>query len=100
MVGNGERVPNEGQIRLRMEAAGPDGRPMPVQSTFQVAEINRPLMSVSKICDQGFTCVFTKDGAQILDRHQKSVCQFGRSHGLYVGKMKVKQPEPFTRQAP
>ena len=85
IVGNGERVPNEGQVRLKLESTGPDGRVMPVHSTFQVAEITRPLMSVSKICDQGFSCLFTKDGAQVMDSQQKVVCHFGRANGLYVG---------------
>ena len=53
-VGNGERLPNEGQVRLRMEAASGEGHVTPVQSTFQVAEVSRPLMSVPKICDQGY----------------------------------------------
>ena len=100
VVGNGHRVPNEGQMRFRMETTSADGTAMPVQSTFQVAEITRPLMSVSKICDQGYTCVFTKEGAQILDQNQRPVCQFGRAKGLYVGNMKWKSPEPFTRPAP
>jgi hypothetical protein len=100
IVGNGEKVPNEGQVRLNMEAPMVDGAAMPIQSTFQVAEISRPLMSVSKICDQGYTCVFTKDGAQVLGSDRKPVCEFGRSNGLYVANMKLKPPEPFRRQAP
>ena len=93
-------MPNEGQVSLRLESTGPDGSVMPVHSTFQVAEITRPLMSVSKICDQGFSCVFTKDGAKVLDSQQKTVCHFGRENGLYVGTMKLKKPEPFHRPAP
>ena len=93
-------MPNEGLVRLRMEAAVSQGQVTPVQSTFQVAEVSRPLMSVSKICDQGYACLFTKDGAQILDQDRRTVCQFGRSNGLYVANMKLKSPEPFTRPAP
>ena len=99
VVGNGQRVPNEGQVRLRMEASTGEGSVNPVQSIFQVAEVSRPLMSVSKICDQGYSCLFTKDSAQILDANQRKVCEFGRSNGLYVANMKLKSPEPFQRPA-
>ena len=53
IVGNGEKIPNEGQVRLNMQATPSSGPALSVQSTFQVAEVNRPLMSVSRICDQG-----------------------------------------------
>ena len=57
-------------------------------------------MSVSKICDQAFKCVFDDKGADIMDKDGKSVCRFGRTNGLYVSTMKLKAREPFHRQAP
>ena len=100
VVGNGERVPNEGQVNLRLESTRSDGSAAPVISTFQVAEVMRPIMSVSRICAQGFTCVFDKDGGRVLDKDQKEVCYFKEQQGLYATTMKLKKPEPFTRQAP
>ena len=50
VVGNGERVANRGQIKIRMKSKEDDGVLM--SSVFQVAEITRPLMSVSRTCDQ------------------------------------------------
>lgn len=102
VVGNGHRVPNEGQVQLNMEApsSDTDGRPLRVQSTFQVAEITRPLMSVSSICDQGHSCVFTKEKAQVLDAAGKELCSFKRENGLYVASMKLRPPSPFVGQAP
>ena len=50
VVGSGERVANRGQIKLRMKAKDEHGLVM--SSVFQVVEITRPLMSVSRICDQ------------------------------------------------
>ena len=73
---------------------------VPLRVHFQSADISRPLMSVSKICDNGFSCLFTKDGAQILDDTGKELCKFKRSEGLYVADMKIKPPAPFHRQAP
>ena len=55
-VGNGDRVSNKGQIQLRMRSKDEHG--LLLNSVFQVAEITRPLMSVSRICDQGMQCIF------------------------------------------
>ena len=50
VVGIGQRVRNEGQVRLQMTTK--DGNAQNLSSIFQVAEITRPLVSVSRICDQ------------------------------------------------
>ena len=103
IVGNGERLPNEGEVHLNLEA--PDGRGggQAMRSTFQSARVTRPLMSVSQICDHGFTCVFGKDRATVLDdkNQPRFVCE--RRGGLYMAPMKLKAPsppEPFRRQEP
>ena len=68
IVGNGQRVPNEGEAVLNLEARGPDGTSsVPFSSTFQSAKITRPLMSVSKICRNKHTCTFTDQHALISD---------------------------------
>ena len=100
MVGNGESVPNEGEVLINMDSPNGSGGQVPVQTTFQVAEINRPLMSVARICDQGLTCVFSKDGAQVLDGSKNVVSHFKRENNLYVATMQLGPPEPFRRQAP
>jgi hypothetical protein len=99
-VGNGEQVPNEGEVSLNLTAPAGSGRTADISTNFQVAEITRPLMSVSRICDQGMSVVFTASGAKVYDSGHKEVCQFERSRGLYVSKMQLKPPEPFPRPAP
>ena len=106
LVGNGERIPNEGEVHLNLVATATNGSGTLVQSVFQVAEVNRPLMSVSKVCDNGFACIFTKDGAYVLEGDRlgqleglESASKFERHNGLYTAKMKLKPPEPFRRQA-
>jgi hypothetical protein len=94
VVGNGQKVPNEGEINLNMECEG-----VPLQSTFQVAEITRPLMSVGRVCDQGLTCTFDKEKAVITDKDKAVLCTFARAGGLYVARLKLKSPELFARQA-
>ena len=91
IVGNGAFVPNEGQIHLNM-TADVGGIEQSLNSTFQVAKISRPLMSVSRICDQGLKCMFTDQTAQVLDKENNVICEFHRSGGFYVAAMKRKKP--------
>ena len=100
IVGNGQRIPNEGEVHLSLLAPAGGDEQTPVQSVFQIAEITRPLMSVSQICDQGYACVFTKDGAEVMDDDRNIVARFERSNGLYVASMRLRPPEPFTRPVP
>ena len=77
IVGNGAGLPNEGQVHLNLEVpVGDEGRG-PLQSTFQVADgMCKPLMSVAKVCDAGYACLFTKTGASVLDQSKREVCTF------------------------
>ena len=93
-------MPNEGQVQLNLEMGSADGTIRDLASTFQVAEINRPLMSVSKICDAGVACVFNSIGAVVMNAKGVAICRFEKRGGLYVSKMKLKPREPFGRQVP
>ena len=96
IVGNGARVPNEGQLSLNLESD--EGR---VKSVFQIAEVTRPLMSVSKVCDQGMRCIFEETFALVVDmKTGKEVLKFERHGGLYVAKMRLKPPEGFVGPVP
>ena len=64
-----------------------------MNSVFQVAEITRPLMSVSRICDQDMVCIFEKDHARVLDTDGNTVARFERDGGLYMCTMKLRRPE-------
>ena len=99
----GHRMANRGQMKLSMRADnGRKGRD--VKTTFQVARVTRPLMSVSKICDAGMSMRFTSTMAVIEDDKGKEVCRFLRKGGLYIASMKLKNlnykppPAPFARQ--
>ena len=100
IVGNGELVPNEGQAHLNLVAELEGGEHQSVKSTFQVADLTRPLMSVSQICAQGHKCVFEGEQALVIAQDGETICRFRREGGLYVAKMKLKPPTPFPRQAP
>jgi hypothetical protein len=90
VVGNGDRVKNQGQIRLRMKSQDASGSLM--NGIFQVAEITRPLMSVSKLCDQDMTCIFEKSHARIVGPDGTTVARFDRDGGLYTCTMKLRKP--------
>ena len=91
VVGNGERVNNKGQIKLRMKSKDENG--LLTNGVFQVTEITRPLMSASRICDQDMVCVFEKDHSRVLDVDGKIVARFDRDGGLYTCTMKLRRPE-------
>ena len=104
IVGSGHKIPNKGQVHLNLEADGGSGASA-IGAIFQVAAITRPLMSVSKICDQDLICTFTKEKASVTNKHGEIICEFIRRGGLYVANMRLKRPSsdppgpsmPFAR---
>jgi len=81
-----------------------------VDSSFQVADVCRPLHSVSKVCDTDKEVLFTKHGGVVvpagsLSRFLGSVqalAKYPRKGGLYVSKMRARNPKgnkksSFTR---
>ena len=99
IVGNGERIPNEGQATINLRARGEKGQPMDFQSTFQSAKVTRPLMSVAKICQNGYGCIFSATEAIVQDKQGQTMCRFRREGGIYVGRLKLRAPAPFGRPA-
>ena len=77
---------------LNMESSTASGV-MKLQSCFQIAEVTRPLMSVSRVCDQGFKWRFNETEARVLDKSGDTLVTFQRSVGLYISKMRLKPPE-------
>ena len=79
---------NEGQIALDMLAPVEEGKHNDVAVTWQGAEVCRPLLSVSKICDQAqHTVTFDASRAVVRDARGRIVCVFMRKGNLYVGRM-------------
>ena len=99
----GHRMKNQGQMRLALRADN-GKRGKDIRVTVQAAKVTRPLLSVSKICDNGMKVTFDDKLAIIYDREGREVCRFVRSKGLYIAKMKIRNPafkrkQPFTRPA-
>ncbi len=89
----GHRLKNRGQMSLELFTMNNDKVEGIINSVFQVAAVTRPLWSVSKIADAGCTAKFDAQKAEILDKNQKVICTFERRGGLYVAKMRMKNPK-------
>jgi hypothetical protein len=101
LVGNGARVPNEGQAHLSLQTSGPEANG--ISTTFQIAKVSRPLMSVGRLGDAGMQVVFDKSQAKVIAPDGSVACVFERQDGgLYIAKFKLKKPpkpeSPFGRQ--
>ena len=90
----GHRMANKGQVTLHLLAPNGvgDGEEK-ISTVFQVADVTRPLWSVSKVCDAGYDVRFSKKQATILDEHGQPVCVFERQGGLYVARMRLRNPK-------
>ncbi len=88
------KIPNKGQVHLNLRAGERvKGKGNDIKTIFQVADIKRPLWSVSKICDAGFTVKFDRDAAVVLDSKGKECVRFERRGGLYVAKLMLRNPK-------
>ena len=95
-MGDGGTIPNLGQSQLNLtdDAVGRD-----IESVFQIAAVTRPLMSVGKICDEGHSITFNAVMAVVHGSDGSELCRFVRnSSGLYVAKLKLRNPAGFGRQ--
>ena len=91
-------MPNEGQVTLSMES-DVGGKPNSIKSVFQVAEVTRLLMSVSRTCDLGHRCIFEQNKAEVTAKDGTVLCTFERRGGVYVASMKLRAPEGVHRPA-
>ena len=70
-------------------------------SMLQIAQVSRPLYSVSKMCDSGASVTFTRNDAIVKDKNSKVVAKFKREGGLYVAELEFTDEgtaSGFTRQ--
>ena len=91
VAAGGKKIPNEGQMILNLEASNGDHAATEFEVTFQVADVSRPLLSVSKITDKGYKVEIDDVKAVITDPNGQQLCVFERVRGLYVAKMKLRK---------
>ena len=91
---SGDRIANEGQKRL--EVVAEDGTM--TSTTYQIAEVTRPLCAVSKMCDKDNIVIFTKTGGVVQTPCGKRM-PFRRERNVYLLDTWIQEPGgDFTGQ--
>jgi len=88
---NGEVLDNEGEKHMFMSSAEGVNRAM----TAQVTEVNKPLLSVSKMVKAGNTVIFSPEGSYIYDGYTGETMSLEESKGLYWLKVWIKSSSGF-----
>ena len=90
-----EKLPNLGQQQL--QACTSDG--MDTEILFQIADVSKPLVSVSAICERGNRVTFGRGGGFIQNLETGVRTPFFRQNGIYVLEMwLLNEPSSFHRQ--
>ena len=83
------RIPNQGEQHL--QAITNDFKNTLLK--MQIADVNRPLKSVSDTCDAGNLVVFGPHGGSILSLTNGKVTDFERRGGLYTMDLWIPDPQ-------
>ena len=80
---NGEIVENDGEKHLKVKTA--EGEKFIVRT--QLTDVRKPLMSVSKVCDEGNIVVFKQNGGYIQSETTGKKTSFSREGNVYALEM-------------
>jgi hypothetical protein len=80
---NGEIVENDGEKHLKVKTA--EGEKFIVRT--QLTDVRKPLMSVSKVCDEGNIVVFKQNGGYIQNEKTGKKTSFSREGNVYALEM-------------
>ncbi len=91
VAANGDPIKNHGEAKVILETAEGTN----VGNIFQVADVCRPLHSVSKVCDAGHEWLFTATEAVVVPagalsrflKSEQALAKYPREGGLYVATM-------------
>ena len=97
----GRSIRNEGESVVEMKLPAGESVSNSCAAAFQIADVSRPLLSVSKICEKGNDVLCRDNCAFILDKNHNVVAKFEKRNGLYAATLAVKNPKfaGFQRQA-
>ena len=93
-VASGDLIPNLGEKNFL--AYGEQGQARAIKA--QVCEVNKALMSVSRMVQAGNKVVFSKSGSYVEDESTKERIPLREQGGMYMLKLWVKN-QSFQRQA-
>ena len=95
-VASGESIPNLGERRCELWT---DGAYSAKAITMQVADIHKPLLSLSRCADMGYESQFGATHGCLIDRHTGEVIPLQRRGNLYILRAWVRAATaPFGRQ--
>ena len=89
-VANKETIPNVGERRCVVMTSNGGGEK---RITFQIADVHKPLLSISKLADQGFACVLTRDGGWLEHIETGERIPVQREGSLYTLNMWIKDDQ-------
>ena len=95
VAANGSRIPNAGEQHVRFMTL--DGTW--TELVFQLAGINKPLISVSKLIEAGYRVVFDEENSYIMHKKTRKIIKMTKERGVFVIDAYVqKSPDAgFTR---
>ena len=100
VAASGTRIPNKGQQTVRFLTQNGTW----AQWIFQVAAINKPLVSVSKLIDDGWRIVFDEEASYLKHKKTGNMISIRRERGVFVvdafvepGNPKRAKGQVFTR---
>ena len=91
-VANGQVIPNLGERRCQVMTFG---SMITKNITFQVADVHKPLLSISQCADLGYECQLGKSGGFLIDGVTGERIALMRKDNLYILKTWVRQ-DPFV----
>ena len=94
-VANGQSIPNLVERRCEVMT---EGSTTAKHITFQVADVHKPLLSITACADMGFDCFLGSEGGMLRDRHTHEVISLDRKGTLYTMKMWVRQDPSINIQ--
>ena len=97
-VANGASIPNEGERRCLMMTKGAS---LPKRITFQVADVHKTLLSITRAADVGYECHLNAKGGYLWDTFTGESIPIAREGNLYTMKawVRVDPDAGFARQA-
>ena len=96
-VANGEAIKNLGERRCEVMTLGSG---VAKRITFQVADVHKPLLSITACADMGFDCFLGKDGGSLRNRESGEVIPLERKDTLYTMKMWIRQDPAVNISSP
>ena len=95
-VANGGSIANFGERRCQVMTVGSTA---PKRILFQVADVHKPLLSITACSDMGYGCNLGKEGGSLRDRMTGEVIPLERCGFLFFLRMWVRQDPGVNRNS-